>query len=259
MTANRDLVAVFVEQTFVISVTVNPTNGGSVSGAGTYTINQTCTLVATPATGYDFICWKENGNPVANSPVYSFLVTAPRNLVAQFAPKPYDINATVNPTESGTISGTGTYNYGETCTLVVTPNPGYSFVNWTENGQVVSTESAYEFIVEGNHNFVANFTMKSYEISSSVNPTNGGSATGDGTYYYGQNCTMVATPTTGYTFINWTENGQSVSTDPTYEFIVTGDRNLVAHFVLQSLVITAVANPTNSGTVSGTGTFLYGI
>ena len=147
VTANRSLVAVFVEESFVISVTINPTNGGTVSGAGTYTINQACTLVATPATGYDFICWKENGVPVANNPVYTFTVTAPRNLVAQFATKSYEISAMVNPTESGTVSGVGTFNYGETCTLVATPSTGYSFVNWTENGQIVSTEAAYEFTV----------------------------------------------------------------------------------------------------------------
>ena len=258
VTANRSLIAVFVEESFVISVTIDPTNGGTVSGAGTYTINQACTLVATPATGYDFICWKENGVPVANNPVYTFTVTAPRNLVAQFATKSYDVTATVNPEESGTISGTGTYNYGETCTLVATPNTGYSFVNWTENGQVVSTEAAYDFTVAGNHNFVANFTLKSYEISSNVNPIIGGSVTGGGTFLYGETCTMVATPSTGYTFVNWTENGQVVSTEATYEFIVTGNHSFVAHFVLQSLVITAAVNPTNSGTVSGTGTFLYG-
>ena len=258
VTANRSLIAVFVEQSFVISVSVNPTNGGSVSGAGTYTINQSCTLVATPATGYDFICWKENGVPVSTSATYTFTVTAPRNLVAQFTTKSYDITATVNPTQSGTVSGTGTYNYGSTCTLVATPNTGYNFVNWTENGEIVSTEAAYEFIVTGNRSLVANFTLKSYEISSYANPNIGGSVTGAGSYLYGEICTMVATPSTGYTFVNWTEGGQSVSTDATYEFIVTGNRNLVAHFVLQSLVITAAVNPTNSGTVSGTGTYLYG-
>ena len=258
VTANRSLVAVFVEQSYVISVTADPTNGGTVAGAGTYTINQTCHLVATPATGYDFICWKENGVPVANSLVYSFTVTASRNLVAQFAAKSYEITASVFPAESGTVAGTGTYQYGETCTLVATPGTGYSFVNWTENGQEVSTEVSYEFTVVGNRNLVANFTLKSYEVSCNVYPTIGGTVTGGGTYLYGQTCTMIATPNTGYTFVNWTENGQVVSTEAIYEFVVTSNCNLVAHFVLQSFVVTAAVNPANTGTVSGTGTFLYG-
>ena len=258
VTANRDLVAVFVAQDLVISVTVNPTNAGSVSGAGTYSFQQPCTLVATPATGYDFICWKENGVPVAYNATYSFNVTAPRNLVAQFAPKTFAISVTVNPAASGTIAGTGTYSYGQTCTLVATPATGYTFVNWTENGQTVSTEATYEFTVTGNCNLVANFTLKSYEVSVSMNPTIGGSVTGAGTYLYGQTCTMVATPATGYTFVNWTENGQVVSTEATYEFTVTHNHNLVAHFELQSLVISATVTPTNSGIVSGAGTYLYG-
>ena len=258
VTANRDLVAIFVEHNLVISVTVNPTNAGSVSGAGTYSFNQPCTLVATPATGYNFLCWRENGVPVSYNATYSFNVTAPRNLVAQFAPKSYAVSVTVNPAQSGTIAGTGVYSYGQTCTLVATPNTGYVFDNWTENGHVVSAEATYEFVVAGNCNLVANFTLESYEISASANPTIGGSVSGAGTYLYGQTCTLVATPTTGYTFVNWTENGQSVSTDVTYEFTVTGNRNLVAHFELQSIAITATVNPANSGSVSGTGTFLYG-
>ena len=258
VTANRDLVAIFAEQNVVISVTVNPTNAGFVSGAGTYSFNQPCTLVATPATGYDFICWKENGVPVAYNATYSFTVTAPRNIVAQFAPKPFDVSVTVNPAESGAVVGAGIYSFGQTCTLVATPNTGYVFSNWTENGEVVSTEATYAFTVLGNCYLVANFTLESYEISASVNPTNGGSVTGAGTYLYGETCTMVATPNTGYTFVNWTENGQTVSSEATYEFTVTRNRNLVAHFELQSIDINVTINPANSGTVSGDGAYLYG-
>ncbi len=258
VTANRDLVAIFAEQNVVISVTITPTNAGSVSGAGTYAFNQPCTLVATPATGHDFLCWRENGVPVSYNPTYSFTVTAPRNLVAQFAPKSFDVSVTVNPEESGTIAGTGVYTYGQTCTLVATPNTGYVFANWTENGEIVSTEPTYAFTVAGNCNLVANFTLESYEISASMNPTTGGSVTGGGTYFYGQTCTMVATPNPGYTFVNWTENGQPVSTEPVYEFTVTGNHTFVAHFEIQSFDINVTVNPANSGTVSGTGTYNYG-
>lgn len=258
VTANRSLVAVFVEQSFVISVTVNPINGGMVSGAGTYTINQTCTLVATPATGYDFICWKENGVPVANNAVYTFTVTAPRNLVAQFATKSYDISATVNPTESGTVSGTGTYNHGETCTLVATPNTGYTFINWTENGQPVSTEATYEFIVTGDRNLVAHFVLQSFVITAVVNPTNSGTVSGTGTFLYGENCTLTATPIPGYDFICWKENSDIVSNDATYSFTVTASHNLVAQFATKSYDISAMVIPMGSGFVTGTGTYSYG-
>ena len=73
----------------------------------------------------------------------------------------------------------------------------------------------------------------SYEITTTANPTNGGTITGSGTYTQGATCTLIATPVTGYSFVNWTEGGQAVSTDATYSFEVTAARNLVANFALQ--------------------------
>jgi hypothetical protein len=55
---------------------------------------------------------------------------------------------------------------------------------------------------------------------------------GSGTYAEGAECTLTATPNEGYAFTHWTENGEVVSTDATYSFTVTGDRNLVANFDL---------------------------
>ena len=69
----------------------------------------------------------------------------------------YIITATANPTEGGTVSGAGTYEMGTTCTLTATANEGYTFQNWTENGEVVSTEAEYSFTVTGDRTLVANF------------------------------------------------------------------------------------------------------
>jgi parallel beta-helix repeat protein len=51
---------------------------------------------------------------------------------------------------------------------------------------------------------------------------------GGGTYTSGQTATVTAQSVTGYTFRNWTENSNQVSTSASYPFTVTGDRNLVA-------------------------------
>lgn len=259
VTADRNLVATFVAQTFVISATVAPTNAGSVSGAGTYYYNQTCTLTATAETGYDFLCWEEDGSPVSNSPTYSFTVTAARNLVATFTPKSYVISSTVSPTESGTVSGTGTYFYEQTCTLTATANTGYEFVCWTEDGYPVSNEASYSFSVTGNRNLVANFTLASYEISVTIDPTIAGEITGSGSYFYGQLCTLTATAYTGYTFAHWAdEDNQVVSYDAVYSFTVTASRNLVAIFTAVSFEVTVSAEPSQGGVVDGGDTYYYG-
>jgi hypothetical protein len=73
-----------------------------------------------------------------------------------------------------------------------------------------------------------------HEITAIANPTSGGIVTGSGTYTHGTSCTVTATANEGYTFINWLENGEEVSTNASYTFTVTGDRNLEARFNLNS-------------------------
>ena len=54
-------------------------------------------------------------------------------------------------------TGSGDFNYGESCTVTATPNEGYGFVNWTENGAAVSSEASYTFTVTSDRDLVANF------------------------------------------------------------------------------------------------------
>ena len=70
----------------------------------------------------------------------------------------YEITATAIPAEAGTVTGAGVYYANNLCTLVATPNEGYTFKYWTENGAVVSEEAAYTFMVMGNRNLVAQFS-----------------------------------------------------------------------------------------------------
>ncbi len=71
-----------------------------------------------------------------------------------------EITAEISPEGSGTVSGTGTFVGGNTCTLTATANEGYIFQNWTENGNVVSTDAAYTFTVNGDRNLIANFVYE---------------------------------------------------------------------------------------------------
>ena len=142
----------------------------------------------------------------------------------------FTITATANPTAGGTVSGAGSYAEGSTATLTATANEGYNFVNWTKNGTQVSTNTTYSFTVTGNAAYVANFTLKSYEVTAMANPAAGGTITGAGSYNHGTTATLTATANAGYTFVNWTKNGSEVSTDATYSFIVTESGSYVAHF-----------------------------
>ncbi len=260
VTGNRNLVANFeaIPQNYTITVSANPTNGGTTTGGGTFQEGTSCTVSATANTGYTFSNWTENGNVVSTSASYTFTVTGNRNLVANFTQQTYTVAVSANPTTGGTVTGGGTYTYGQSCTVSATANNGYTFANWTENGNVVSTNASYTFTVTGNRTLVANFTQQTYTITVSANPTNGGTVTGGGAFHYGESCTVMATAANGYSFVNWTENGNAVSTNANYTFTVTGGRTLVANFAQQTYTITATADPANGGTVTGGGTYSYG-
>ena len=247
-------------QTYTINVSANPTNGGTVTGGGTYNQGQSCTVTASANSGFTFTNWTENGSVVSTQPSYTFTVTGNRTLVANFQAQPqsYTITVSANPTNGGNVTGGGTYQQGQSCTVTATANNGYSFTNWTENGNVVSTQASYTFTVTGNRTLVANFTQQQYTITATANPTNGGTVTGGGNYNYGQSCTLTATPATGFTFQKWTKNGTQVSTNATYTFTVTESAAYVAHFQAQSYYIATNSNPSNGGTTTGNGTYSYG-
>ena len=238
-------------------VSVNPAEGGTVNGAGTYTYGQTCTLTAIPAEGYHFVNWTKNGEVVSTSETLSFLVTEAASYVANFEINSYEIVATANPEEGGTITGVNTYNHFETCTLTATVNEGYTFVNWTKDGVEVSTSETLSFVVTEAAAYVANFELITYDITAmvTVNPAEGGTVNGAGTYTYGQTCTLTAIPAEGYHFVNWTKNGEVVSTSETLSFVVTEAASYVANFEINNYEITATTAPVAGGTVSGTGTF----
>ncbi len=217
-------------QTYTINVSANPTNGGTVTGGGTYQQGQQCTVSAIASNGYSFTNWTENGNVVSTNRNYTFTVTGNRTLVANFTQQNYTITVSANPGNGGTATGGGTYQQGQSCTVQATPNTGYTFTNWTENGNVVSTNANYTFTVTSSRTLVANFTLQQFTITVTADPTEGGTVTGGGTYTYGQSCTLGATPNAGYVFDRWTKNGTQVSATTPYTFTVTESGNYVAHF-----------------------------
>ena len=104
---------------------------------------------------------------------------------------------------------------------------------------------------------VAQGTLASYQITATVNPTEGGTVTGTGTYYENSTCTLTATSNLGYSFTNWMMNGNEVSTDSIYSFTVTGDCELVANFTKLPEPCYAPTNLTASEVGSNTATLTW--
>jgi hypothetical protein len=91
-----------------------------------------------------------------------------------------------------------------------------------------------------------------YKVTVEADPEEGGDVSGNGTYKEGATATVKAVAADGYTFVNWTEDGEEVSTDAKFSFEVTRDHALVAHFVAEPAPekCKVIYDP-NGGTING--------
>lgn len=69
------------------------------------------------------------------------------------------VDTGASPPAAGNTGGDGVYTNGTVAAVTATANPGFSFLNWTENGVVVSAAARYEFTNAVNRSLVANFVI----------------------------------------------------------------------------------------------------
>ena len=153
-----------------------------------------------------------NGNMTLTSGTTTASVSL-NGTVSQGTVVQYTITATANPTNGGTVTGAGTYNQGQSCTLTATANDGYNFVNWTKNGTQVSTNATYNFTVTEAGAYVANFE----EVITTVTQT---SSFGAGWTWWTPNVEVTlaqleaALGSNGLTIID--QSGATITYHPTY-------------------------------------------
>ncbi len=265
--ADRALVANFslVGLTRTIAISATPFAGGTVTGGGAAPDGSSVTVTATPNAGYTFTGWTEGGVPVCATPNHTFIATADRVLVAHFQeiggpPEGFvSITAGISPATAGVVTGTGTVATGTTVTLHAANNAGYKFTEWKEGGATISTLNDYTFDAAASRTLTAVF-VPALSIGVFASPPGGGLVEADApSYDPGDGADVQADANPGYTFLNWTENGIIVSTDAKYIFDIFTSRTLVANFYSSgSANIVLSASPPVGGVVSGGGSIPMG-
>lgn len=109
--------------------------------------------------------------------------------------------------------------------------------------KIYYTDKVVEWATSGNNNAYSNLTFEytygticsgQKHVTVSVNNNEWGSATVNGgasaDVDAGTTVTCVATPATGYEFVNWTKNGVEVATTATYTPTIDAATDLVANF-----------------------------
>ena len=150
----------------------------------------------------------------------------------------------------GTVTGGGTYQYGDTIEIAATPYIGFEFISWTDG----NTDNPRTIIVAENATYTAHFGLQQCVIKTQVTPEGAGTVDGGGTYDYGSTIQLLAHNNTGYRFQMWDDGNL---TNPRSVF-VEGDASYTAVFEPLPYEITAECDPVEGGTVSGAGTYYYG-
>ncbi len=217
----------------------DPTEGGSVSGAGKIVPGTTVTVRASSNSRFRFVSWTDReGNVKAETASYTFVKGYDsETLVAHFEfvpdgpdePVPGEQllynQLTVAAEEGGYVYGGGRYRGGTQVSLTANCYENFEFVSWTnEQGEVVSAERNLTYTTKYHaETLTARFR---YNPSSPDEPgdpklrkkvnvvcTEGGTASNySQVVLTGNSFTLYAYPNSGYDFAGWYLGGELYTT-----------------------------------------------
>ena len=253
VTGDANYTAIFSEvgvQYYTVMTNVSPMDAGAVEGGGTYEEGTTIVLTAIANPGFTFDHWDDD---VTSNP-RTVTVDHDMSFMAVFNVNNYVITVVADPVTGGSVSGGGSYTYGETAALTASPYSGYEFVGWSDG----SSENPHNVTVTESATYTATFSAAGsstyYNVTGYVSPAGAGFVDGVGTYLEGSSVTLTAVANEGYTFHHWNDG---VTQNPR---IITVNNNMsfTAFFDAQQYTITVNATPAAGGTVTGGGTYTYG-
>ena len=260
-------------ETYTVTAKANNTDMGTVTidpVKDKYNAGEKVTATATAKEGYEFVNWTVDGQEVSIKTTYELTVEKNTELTANFKAKApveekFTVTARVNDSKMGEAKldpDKAEYVKGEKVKAIATAKEGYEFVNWTVDGEAVSTEATHEFTVDKSVELTANFKetekpVEKFTVTAKVNDSKMGTVKLDpdkAEYAKGEKVTATATAKEGYEFVNWTVAGKAVSTETTYEFLVDKNVELTANFKktekpVEKFTVTAKVNDSKMGTV----------
>ncbi len=238
-------------------------SGRDMSGAGSYTFGTSVRMNVGANTGFRFVQWEnEEGDTVSTTARFDYIMPASdMTLIARFVYVPSDptepdspeikeystIYLKAVPADGGSFNQSPGHSYevGSTQVFRATANPNYRFVNWTEDGVVISESSSLSYTVPSDdRTLVANFAYEpgsptepgpagfSHKLTLVSNPSDAATLSGGGYYNEGETRKITANVNQHYYFISWTaENGDTISETKDFEFTMPNhDVTLTANF-----------------------------
>ncbi len=238
-----DLTAKFEKKQIAVTVTANPSEGGTVSGADpNVEYGTSITVTAAANTAYRFAGWYsgDSETAVSTNTSYTFEATEDITLTARFEKKKFAVTVTANPPAGGTVSGgSQEAEYGTQVTVTATPNESYEFLGWYVGDTLKSSNASYTFTVTAALALTAKFEYSAPPIETvavTVHAETGGTVSGGKSdAEVGSDITVTATPNPGYEFSGWYQGETKVSDQASYTFEVAEEVTLTAKFSVRNV------------------------
>ena len=149
---------------FTVSVSSNPSTGGTVNGGGLYVQGESCTVTAMANDGFVFYYWSEDNEWLSSDATYSFSVDRDRSIAAHFAMSSEDGHAYI---DLGLPSGT----LWAICNIGTNAPEGYGdYFAWGETSTKTTYNwSTYQHSNGGTSQLNPNFTKYCNKASYGYN------------------------------------------------------------------------------------------
>lgn len=250
---------------YTLTLEAVPKEGGSfnINATTSYSGGSNVNIRAYTSKGYRFIAWEQDGNVIATSssityniPFKNVKLTAryeydpsnPTEPDEPYIPTYSVLNIKASPSEGGyfNISSGNRYEVGSTVQLKANTYSFYTFRNWTQNGEVISTSSSFQYVMEqGNPTLVANYDYTpsspsepsepvfTRRLDLNINPSGAGylNVSGGNGYQSGSSVNLRASSYQNYTFLNWTLGDSVISESSNFNYLMPqSDVTLTANF-----------------------------
>ena len=233
------------------TVTCESVEGGTgIASEEQYVYGQTATVTATANDNYEFLGWKDSyGTTVSTDAVYNFTVIGDVTLTPEFVKVKTDEGADIAYVtvsfyhQSGKLLDSQKVVSGEgkiTATVNAPTKVGFDFLGWSAKASGATAEDVVDFETA---TFSENTSL--YPVFKAQTITYTLTVVGLQTEQKApqSSVTVTADPIEGKQFVGWKDaNGNIVSYDSTYTFIITGDTTLTACYEQADSVI--VKEPT---------------
>jgi hypothetical protein len=170
-----------------------------------------------------------------------------------------------SPPQAGTVTGGGTYGYGERVEIEALPNVGWEFDRWQSSDSNVdgSEVNPRSIRMNADKSVTAVFKRIYHDLTVYSYPAEVSTASGTGTYEYGTNVVVSAYSGYGWRFSHWEGDDIGGSTNHPEQITMDADKMVIAIFEVVPLTHISLMRPTNGsvryttpwfGWTSGAGT-----